>query len=233
MIITIDGPTASGKSTVGRLLAQKVNFFYLSSGLLFRGLAYCLMHECNYKQEEMEDPKNKDLKFCINRSGIISYMSNDNGERFFLRDRDVTKYLKTPDIDQYSSIIATSPLVREILVDLQRDMVKGLNAVVEGRDCGSVVFPRASIKFFLTASIAIRAERWAKDRAEKGFKFTPEQAFAEVESRDARDAERQIAPLIIPKDAFVVDNSNMTIAQTIKSMLDIMNESGIKIPLHN
>jgi len=223
MIITIDGPSASGKSSTARALAEQLQFFYISSGLLFRGLAYCLLHECGYDEKKMKSLQIADLEQCITDTSVISYASGTYGERLFLRNVDVTAHLKSPAIDQYSSIIGTNAIVREAVNTMQRMLAEGKSVVAEGRDCGSVVFPEASFKFFLTASVTVRAHRWQADQAKKGFNFSEQEAIEHIQTRDIRDSQRAIAPLIIPRDAIVIDTSDLSKEQTVVTILNIIN----------
>lgn len=227
MIITIDGPTASGKSTVARELAHRVSFSYLSSGLLYRGIAYCLKTVCGYSDHKMQAPDPADLRMCVENTDVISHASDLHGEHLFVRGIDVTTQLKTPEMDQYASIIAAQDYVQDALADMQRMLAYNTNAVVEGRNCGTAVFPNADVKFYLTASVIVRAERFAQDQKKKGITFTQEQAINHIETRDLRDSTRQSAPLMIPEDAIIIDNSGLTIDQTVEKMLDsVKNKRG-------
>ena len=219
MIITIDGPTASGKSTVARELAHRIGFSYLSSGLLYRGIAYYLKTVCGYSDLKMRAPDPVDLRMCVENTDVISYASDPHGEHLFIRAIDVTAQLKTPEIDQYASIIAAQDYVQDALADMQRMLAYNTNAVVEGRNCGTAVFPDADVKFYLTASVMERAQRFAQDQKKKGISFTEEQAIEHIQTRDRRDSTRESAPLMIPEDAIIIDNSTLTIEQTVEKML--------------
>jgi len=219
MIITIDGPTASGKSTVARELARSLGFLYLSSGLLYRGLAYCLHAECQYTPEQMQDPHADDIARCVHDMKALSYETSSVGERVLLHGVDITTNLKTPEIDDYASRIAMTAIVRNAINAWQHRLAQGKDAVVEGRDCGSTVFAQAAIKFFLTACDEIRAQRWQRDQSKKGNQFTHQEAYARIQERDRRDTTRTLAPLIIPRGATVVDNSTLTVEQTVEYMI--------------
>lgn len=218
MIITIDGPCASGKSSIANLLAQKLGIFHLNSGLLFRGLAHILLTDFDYSQEQLAHPKQQNI-MAITQDPSFGYSFRNGTALLCYKDCDLTPFLKTPRIDQAASLLSTSSIVREELLQFQRTYAKTHSVVVDGRDAGSIVFPHADIKFYLTASPEIRAERWRLAHLTKGKQFTPEQALQEINERDKRDTERAIAPLIIAPGAIVIDNSNMDINQTLDALL--------------
>lgn len=207
MIITIDGPAASGKTTVARMLAQKLGFYYLSSGLLFRGLAYLLIHEKGYQDQQLIDPRKNDINAVLAPTHFSYHYTPSSGEQLFFNNANITPFLKTENISYYASILALNGLVREALVELQHRLVKEHNVVAEGRDTGSAIFPHADIKFFLTASLTVRAQRYISDQAAKGRIITYEQACHEIEGRDQRDINRALAPLCIPQGALIIDDS--------------------------
>lgn len=159
------------------------------------------------------------MHHCVSAAGSINYVYDQSGAHLFLQGVDITNYLKTPMIDQYASIISTNPQVRHELLQLQRIIAGKNNVVVEGRDSGSVVFPHADVKFYLTACVAVRGRRWQHDQARKGQVFSDEIAIAQIEMRDVRDAERALAPLIVPEGATVVDNSSLSVEQTLNVMM--------------
>lgn len=217
MIITIDGPTASGKSTIASLVAEKLGFYYISSGILFRALAYILSCENKYSPD-FSNVKESDLSFYSGDRIVYHYCPNAGAQVFF-DCNDITPFLKTSVIDRYASLIAVNPHVRKQLLKLQHTIAQKHNVVVEGRDSGSVVFPHADIKFFLTASVRVRARRWKHDQEKHHKKFTLAQAIKHISERDMRDQSRAIAPLIIPPDAIIIDNSDMTLPETLQVII--------------
>jgi len=224
MIITIDGPTASGKSTIARTLATQLNFYYVATGMLYRALAYILTTTYHYSRDDLHHPKLADVHACLQSDRLHYRYDPIKGSILIFDGIDITPHLKTAVIDEYSSIISAHEKVREEMVQLQRTLSNHFDVIVEGRDCGSVVFPNADIKFFVTASLQVRAERWRFDQAAKGNYFSAEQAFQIVKERDFRDETRSASPLIIPDGAVVVDNSYMSKEQTLAYMLDIIKE---------
>src|SRR3990167_1926056 len=217
MIITIDGPSASGKSSLAKLMAQKLGLIHLNSGLLFRAVAYILITYFDYNEETLIYVTKEDIDKIFSRD--FDYISDDGKGRIIYDNRDLTPFLKSSQIDQGASLVSTVPYVRETLLKFQRDFAKTNFLVADGRDLGSVVFPDANFKIYLTAFPEVRAERWRQAQLEKGKKYTQEQALQEITVRDNRDKERSVAPLVIPKEAIVIDNSNMSLEDTLSQVM--------------
>lgn len=220
MIITIDGPTASGKSSVARMLAQHLHFYYLSSGILFRGLAYILIHEFHYQEKNIENVRVEDLRRAIDPQRFIYRYSIDQNEQLFFDGVDISNYLRNPTITQYSSLLGGQPVVRDALLKLQHTIAAQHNVVAEGRDIGSTVFANAEVKFYLTASVSVRVQRWYHDQKAKGVSISPEQALKNVQERDERDMNRATAPLVIPEKALIIDSSALSKDQVLSIMLE-------------
>jgi CMP/dCMP kinase len=219
MIVTIDGPVASGKSTVSRMLAQQLGYYYLCSGLLYRALGYLLINLYEYTLETIAHPTQEDIERCLD-SAYFSYRYDDtHQERVFFKDQDITPYLKDKFIDKVASIMSVDAHVRHAVAQLQRSIASAHNIVTDGRDVGSAVFPHAEVKFFVTASVQVRAQRWRKDQEKYSNYLSEEQAIASITDRDDRDKNRTIAPLIIPDGAIIIDTSELTIQETIDEML--------------
>lgn len=227
MIITIDGPVASGKSTVSRIIAQKLGYYYLCSGLLYRALAYLLVNKCGYTAETIANPTQKDIAFCFDTQKFSYHYDEHSRERIFFDAVDITPYLKDSFIDKVTSIVSVNEYVRHAVTAIQRDIAAHHNITTDGRDVGSVVFPQAEFKFFVTASVAIRAERWRKDQEKYGNHIPEDEAMALITDRDNRDKNRDIAPLIIPTDAIVIDTSVLTIEQTVEKMMAYITGYGL------
>jgi len=225
MIITIDGPAASGKSTVSRKLARKLGFYYLNTGLLYRAIAYLLINKCSYKDNQLKDPDPLDLKEYIDPSRLVYDFDQDFKEQIVFDNQNITPYLKTSFIDKGASVVSTNKMVRDLLLDIQRSAAQRFNIVVDGRDTGTVVFPEADIKIFLSASLKVRAERWRKEQEERGNRFSEEEAKNILEDRDKRDKERETAPLAIPDNAIFVENSKLDADQTLAQIMDFIRET--------
>ncbi len=206
MIITIDGPVASGKSTVARLLAKKLGYQYLNTGLMFRAVAYLLY------------TKNRSL----NLTELVYTYNPQDGAQILYKDSNITPLLKTPEMDQLSSQVATQPEVRTALLTYQRQLAEKNNVVAEGRDTGTIVFPNADYKFFITASPEIRAKRWRGYQHKQGKEYSLKESINIIKERDQRDSAREVAPLIVPEDAHTIDTSAMSIEQAVDACYTII-----------
>ena len=219
MITTIDGPTASGKTTIARMLAQKLGYYYLSSGLLFRGLAYVLVHDFLYSPELINNPREHDIVKALDPRTFVYVYNHEQGEQLFVHGKNITHELRGPTLSQYASILGTHVQVRAVLAALQHHIANDHDLVAEGRDMGSAIFPHAHIKFFLTASLEVRAARWQKDQNAKGKDISSEEARQEIQTRDDRDQSRAVAPLCIPEGALIIDDSEMPQQQVVEQMI--------------
>jgi len=216
VIVTIDGPSASGKSTVARKLANELGFVYLNTGLLFRALAYCLIRECEYTDDRLSCPHDEDISTVLTGDRIVYKYNSQTGPKIICHGRDITPLLKSPQIDQAASIVSASPSVRKAVQTLEYNVARDHDVVAEGRDLGTVIFPHAEYKFYLTAPIEVRAKRWQKSQERRGEHVTFGQALQELTVRDDRDATREIDPLVIPPGAHVIDNGHLSIDETVK-----------------
>lgn len=214
MIITIDGPVASGKSSLARSVAQSLGFWYINSGILYRAVAYVALHEHQLTFE--------DLSRGISQAQLMDAINNldynwsaQSGEVVFYKGASCTDRLKNPHIDRASSIIATQACVRTAILSWIRKLASKKDIVIDGRDTGTVVFPNADMKWYITASAQVRAGRWMRDQQSKGYAITFEQALESINQRDERDTNRAVAPLRIAEDAQVIDSSEMTQAQVL------------------
>ncbi len=223
MIITIDGPVASGKSTISRILADKLEYYYVCSGLIYRAIAYVLVNHYGYTPETLASVSVEDVMKCADPKRLQYSYDGLSQERIFFDHEDITSYLKDKFVDNITSLVSVNKDVRKAVTALQRDIADNHNVIVDGRDVGSVVFPNAQLKFFVTASVAVRAERWRKDQERYNNYVSHEQAVKLITERDERDKNRVIAPLIVPENAIVIDTSDLTIDQTIEKMIKYIN----------
>lgn len=191
--IAIDGPSSSGKSTVAKAVAKELGFFHIDSGAIYRALAFWMEGAGSLDSFDYH---------VVQEDGKISH---------FVGDRDVTEEIRMPHISQKSSEIAVLPLVRQKVNELQRKIALGKSVVIEGRDIGSVVFPQAEVKIFLTANHEERARRRFKELSEKGISVSFEEVESDLLRRDERDRTRKDAPLIQAEDAHVIDTTDMSI----------------------
>jgi len=207
MVVTIDGPSAAGKSSVAKLLAKRLGFHFLDTGAMYRAVALAALRE-------QVDPQSEDqLQQLVERIAI-----EQEGERTFLNGEDVSEQIRSVEVSKWSSVIAKSRAVRERMVHLQRKAAEGKNIIAEGRDQGTVVFPNAACKIFLTASPEVRALRRQKELAERGVHKPIEEIFQEQAERDQRDSSRAIAPLTPAPDALVLDSSDLSLDQAVEEI---------------
>jgi cytidylate kinase len=204
MIVTIDGPAGSGKSTAARGLAARLGFQFLDTGAMYRVVA----HACLAQGTDIED---RPTVAEAARQLEISFREG----RILADGTDVTELIRTPEVTRGASVVASNPGVRKVLDALQRKLAKGQNVVTEGRDQGTVVFPDAECKFYLTADPRERACRRQQEMQQEGASQPFEKILAEIRERDERDRTRSVAPLKRADDAIVVDTSAMTGAEVV------------------
>ena len=215
MIITIDGPSVSGKSTVARAVAKELHYFYIASGYIYRGLAYALIYARGYTQDTIAQAQEADVVYCLDESRFVYNYDETNAERIIVEGVDVTDYIKTPAMDAGASLIGTNGIVRAHVLNFIRRLGQQYDIVIDGRDCGSVMFPSADFKFYLTASLPVRARRWHAMQAKVNKHVSIEQAMATITERDERDSNRVIAPLKIPQGATIIDSSNINASEAV------------------
>ncbi|BBH51601.1 (d)CMP kinase [Fluviispira sanaruensis] len=213
-VITIDGPAGSGKSTVAKIVATKLGWIYVTTGAIYRSLAL-LFHEANLKE--------KDLGSIERFTSFINerYRQESLSGKVFLGEREVTQEIKAPFVSELASVLAQEDSVRKRLLPIQRKVVLNNNgAVVDGRDMGTVVFPDAPLKIFLTASPEERAERRLKELHSNGMKTNIKELIKEINERDIRDTNRKIAPLKPAIDAITLDSTKSTQEEIARIILN-------------
>jgi len=214
-IITIDGPGGSGKSTISRMLAKRVNFLYLDTGAMYRAVALAAT------REKMDLGDGKKLGGLC-KSLDLHFNTDVEPPRLLLGDEDISMAIRGPEMDMFSSEVSAVREVREAMVSLQRKMAKGAKIIAEGRDMGTVVFPEAGHKFFLIASHEVRAERRYRERLERGESVSRGIVEAELRKRDHQDESRSISPLRPAEDAIVIDSTGLIPETVVEKILDLM-----------
>jgi cytidylate kinase len=214
MIIAIDGPSGAGKSTLGKMLAKKLGLLYLDTGAMYRAVGLAVTR-AGVSFEDHPAVARVAVKADIRLEGEPENL------RVILDSEDVSDAIRTNEIGQAASIVSTISDVRRVLVDHQRTLGNsaGRGAVLDGRDIGSVVFPQADVKFFLTARPEARARRRHEEDIEKGRASTFDQTFEEIKERDERDVSRSDSPLTIADDAVVIDTSELDLSEVFGLML--------------
>ncbi len=210
--IAIDGPSASGKSSIAREVAKEFNFVHINSGLMYRAIAYkAIQNQINLQSE-------KELVELIDQTKLE--LTHD--QRVIMDQNDVSEHLKTVSIE--ASTVSSFPLVRERLVYLQQEMAKSLDCVMDGRDIGTVVLPQADVKIFITADVKDRAHRRTEELRRIGIDAEYEKILEEMILRDDQDINRPVGPLKQVKDAFLIDTTGNTFEMSAKIVIDLIKE---------
>ena len=215
MIIAIDGPAGSGKSTTAKLLADKLGFIYLDTGAMYRAVTLFLLNN------KIDVNNNTDVKKSLKKINLS--IKNKNKFEVYLNSKNVTNNLRQTNVDDLVSYVSKILDVREKMVILQRDFSKNKNIVVEGRDIGSNVFPNAEFKFFLIADVMERAKRRFNDQMDKK-KLTISELVEKIKKRDKIDSNRLISPLIKVDDAIEINTTSLTIEEQVTRIYDIIIE---------
>jgi cytidylate kinase len=214
LIIAIDGPSGAGKSTLGRMLARALNLLYIDTGSMYRAVALAVMESSLSASDDI-------AVGSLAKRVRIELLGNPEGLRITLEGRDVTEEIRSEKVTHMSSIVSTIPEVRRAMVARQREMGKR-GAVLNGRDIGTVVFPDADVKFFLTASAAERAQRRLDELDKQSGKF--QETLADMTERDRRDSTRADSPLKLAEDAIVIDSTGLSINEVFEKMMAVVRE---------
>jgi len=216
--VTIDGPAGAGKSTVGKMLARRLNYMYLDTGAMYRAVAL------RAKREGI-DPKDEPGLERLCAQMEISFQETGEGQRLICQEEDVTERIRDPEIGWMASVVSMMRPVREAMGALQRRMGSRGGVVAEGRDMGTVVFPDARFKFFLVADPRERSLRRYREMKARGREMNLEEVESEVRERDAQDSSRELAPLKPAEDAHLIDSSELTPEEVVARMLAIIQKN--------
>jgi len=217
MVIAIDGPAGSGKSTTARYTAEKLGFVHINTGSMYRGIAL----KCIQENIDLDKP----FQIVQMLSKTVFKFGGEDKSMLFMDGKNISAEITSYEVTESVSLISAIPQVREKLVEYQREMAKGLDVVLEGRDIGTVVFPNADYKFFLIADIQERALRRMKEIESKGEKISLVELTREIEERDRKDSTREHSPLKKAKDAVEIDTTGLSIKQQVHCIVEIVNNN--------
>ena len=216
--IAIDGPAGAGKSTIAKRLAKELGYYYVDTGAIYRTVAY-------FFDLWGVSPKDIDgISRYIDELNVGIEYAEDGTQHMIMNGMDVTGDIRTQDISQKASLISAHALVRDMLLDMQRDVAKHHNVIMDGRDIGTVVLPKANVKIFLTASAEVRARRRTDELLAKGQKANYAQILKEIQQRDYQDTHREVAPLKMSRDSIKVDTSELDIDGVIAELKSIIQK---------
>ena len=216
--IAIDGPAGAGKSTLARALAKELGFVYVDTGAIYRTVGYYIWL-CGIGGRDGDG-----VRRLLDDVNIRIEYPEDGIQHMILNGKDITDDIRAPEISTYASQVSAHKCVRDFLLDTQRDLAKTHNVVMDGRDIGTVVLPKAEVKIYLTASAEVRAMRRYKELQENGHKDSYAKVLTEMKQRDEQDMNRPIAPLRQAKDAVKLDTSEMTLEESLAAMKRIAAE---------
>nr|MBQ8244954.1 (d)CMP kinase [Oscillospiraceae bacterium] len=214
--IAIDGPAGAGKSTIAKRLAKELGYRYVDTGAIYRTVAY-------FFDLWGVSPKDIDgITRYIDELTIGIEYDEDGLQHMIMNGMDVTDDIRTPEISQKASLVSAHAIVRDMLLDMQRDVAKRYNVIMDGRDIGTVVLPKATVKIFLTASAEVRAKRRCDELNAKGQKANYNQVLKDIQQRDYQDTHREVAPLKMSRDSVKLDTSELDIDGVIAAMKEII-----------
>ncbi len=216
-VIAIDGFSSTGKSSISKVIAQKLDLIHIDTGALYRGITYFALENC------LNDSQEIDIKSLFEKFDQIhlEFILNNGVLELFLNGKNIDKEIREPRVSDHVSLIAKQAEVRAFLLDFQRNLAQKGGVIMDGRDIGTCVLPHADVKVYLTASVETRAKRRYQELQEKGEDCNLEEIAHDIEERDRRDMTREIAPLKQAEDAVLVDSSDMTIAEVVKTIVDL------------
>ena len=216
-VVALDGPAGSGKGTVTREVAKRINLINIDTGAMYRSVALVMIRQ-NVKLED-EEKINKILDNIK-----IEFAIEDGEQKVYLNGEDVSLLIRTKEVTEFVAPVSTIKIVRERLANMQREMAKAIDVIMEGRDIGTNVFPNADVKIYLDATQEERAKRRFKQNQEKGIDMPYEEILESVKNRDYVDFHRDIAPLKQAEDAIYIDSTNMTIEEVVEEIISIINK---------
>lgn len=217
--VAIDGPAGAGKSTVAKSVAKRLGFLYVDSGAMYRAIAYLCI------QYDVDIQKAKDVLDLLEEHSVNFDEGPDRVMQVWIDSRNVTEDLRTPEVSQAVSTIAAMISIRERLTQFQRELAAGHSVVMDGRDIGTVVLPKAAVKVFLTADVYERANRRKLELENKGFQVSLDEMVRSVENRDRQDRNREVAPLCQADDAVCIDSTGKSVDEVVTEILSLVTRT--------
>lgn len=215
--IAIDGPSGSGKSTLAKAVAKELGIIYVDTGALYRTIGY-------HVYQSGKDPRNENEVASLLPDINIELKYENGSQRVILNGEDLGDKIRLPQMSMYASAVSAIPAVRRFLLEMQKSLARENSVVMDGRDIGTVIIPDADLKIFLTASVETRAQRRTIELLEKGVDARYEDVIADMIARDQQDKNRDIAPALPAEDAVIFDNSDMTVEESLKEIVRLVNE---------
>ena len=219
--IAIDGPAGAGKSSIAREISRRLGIIYLDTGALYRAVGF-------YMIKNGVDLKKTDKVVLALKNCKISTCYVEKSQKVFLCGKDISGFIRNNQVSMAASSVSAICEVREYLLDLQRDIAKNNDVVMDGRDIGTVVLPNANVKIFLTASINSRARRRFNELVEMGQDVLFEDVLKYIKQRDLQDTNRKFAPLKVASDALIVDTTNLSLEESVENVLKIIKKNGVE-----
>ena len=215
--IAIDGPSGAGKTTVAKALAERMGYYYVDTGAIYRSVGLYVSRRGSCDDVELVESCLPDIKVDLE-------YGDDGLQHMILNGEDVTAAIRNNEVSAYASTVSAIPAVRDCLLDMQRELAKEHNVIMDGRDIGTVVLPDADVKIYLTASVEVRAKRRWKELQEKGDTTPLETVMEQIAQRDYADMNREVAPLRQAEDAVVVDTSELNLEESIDAVYQVIRE---------
>lgn len=217
-IVAVDGPAGSGKGSITQIVAERLNLVTIDTGAMYRSVTLAML-------EQNVGIGDLDKIVEILKNIKIEFKEEENTKKVFLNGKDVTLKIRSKEVNEFVSPVSTIKIVREHLANLQREMAKTIDVIMEGRDIGTNVFPNADVKIYLDADVKERARRRYKENLEKGINMTYEEVLEKIKIRDHNDSNKEIGSLKIAEDAIVIDTTYLTIEQVKEKVADIINKA--------
>ena len=216
--VALDGPSGAGKSTLARKAAERFGYIYVDTGALYRSIGLFVLKRDIKSNDEIS------VSAALQNINLEMNYNEDGVQRMIMNGEDVTEQIRTPQVSTYASDVSAMPSVREFLLNMQRDMARKYNIIMDGRDIGTVVLPNAGLKVFIVADAAVRAKRRYDELIARGMDVNFEDVLSDMTLRDKNDSEREIAPLKAADDAVLLDTTEFTFEESVDALCNIISE---------